>query len=60
MTSGIFFSLLSLAQLTRTVMRWPARVDDFDVPVWVSVLACLVTGLFAIWAFRTAANARAA
>jgi hypothetical protein len=39
-------------------MRWPARVDGVNVSVWVSVLAFVVTGSFAVWAFRTAANAR--
>jgi hypothetical protein len=58
MASGIFFSLLSLAQLTRALMRWPAHVDGVNISVWWSVLACVITGLFAVWAFRTAANAR--
>jgi hypothetical protein len=52
MTSGVFFSLVSLAQLIRAVMGWPARVDGVNVSVWWSVLACAVTGSFAIWGFR--------
>lgn len=53
MISGIFFSILSLVQLTRTVLGWPVRVNGIDIPVWCSVLAFLITGAFALWAFRS-------
>jgi hypothetical protein len=58
--SGIIFTIMSLAQLTRTVLGWPAQVDGFTVPVWLSGVAFLVTGTMAIWAFRSGARRPAA
>jgi hypothetical protein len=54
--SGLLFTIISLLQLTRTVLGWPARVDGFDIPVWWSGLAFLITGALAIWAFRSASQ----
>jgi hypothetical protein len=51
--SGAFFSLLAIVQLTRAVAGWPVQVATITVPVWASVVAFLITGSFAIWAFRT-------
>jgi hypothetical protein len=52
--SGIFFSILSLVQLTRTLLGWPVQVDGFNVPVWPSGVAFLILGSLAVWAFRSA------
>jgi len=57
MVSGIFFSILSLVQLTRTVLGWSLRVNGIDIPVWWSGLAFLITAVFALWAFRSASRA---
>ncbi len=54
LVSGAFFSLLAVVQLTRVVLGWPVQVAAVTVPVWASVLACLVAGSFAAWAFRSA------
>ncbi|MFL5450237.1 MAG: hypothetical protein ACJ8AY_14850 [Gemmatimonadales bacterium] len=53
LVSGAFFSLLALVQLTRVVLGWPVQVATVTVPLWASVLACLVAGSLAIWAFRS-------
>ena len=55
--SGAFFSLVAIVQLTRAVVGWPVQVAAITVPVWASVVAFLVTGSFAIWAFRAARGA---
>ena len=52
--SGVFFILLAAVQLTRVMLGWPIQVATVSVPVWASVIACLITAGFAIWAFRTA------
>ena len=54
LVSGIFFSILSLAQLTRTLLGWPVQVAGFTVPVWFSGVAFVITGGLALWAFRSA------
>jgi hypothetical protein len=55
--SGAFFSLLAIVQLTRAVVGWPVQVATISVPVWASVVAFLITGSFAIWAFRASRGA---
>lgn len=52
--SGVVFSLLAVVQLTRVVRGWPVQVATVTVPVWVSLIAFLITGSLAIWAFRAA------
>jgi hypothetical protein len=51
--SGAFFSVLAIVQLTRVLAGWPVQVATVTVPVWGSVIAFIVTGSFAIWAFRS-------
>ena len=52
--SGAFFMLLALVQLTRSLLGWPVQVATVTVPIWVSVIAFLITASFATWAFRVA------
>jgi len=52
LVSGVFLSLLTVAQLLRIVMRWPVHIASFDVPIWFSGIAALIVGSLAIWAFR--------
>lgn len=54
--SGVFFALLTGVQTLRFLRQWPVRVANLDVPVWASAIAALVTGLLALWAFRSAAH----
>ena len=55
--SGAFFSLLAVVQLIRVALGWPVHVAGVTVPVWASILACLVAGSFAVWGFRTSRGA---
>jgi hypothetical protein len=50
--SGAIFGLVALAQLTRVVMRWPVMIDGVAVSRLASVIAFLIAGGFAAWAFR--------
>jgi len=52
LVSGIIFTVVALVQLTRIVLGWPVQIDLFTVPIWFSVVAFLVYGGLAIWAFR--------
>ena len=54
LVSGIVFSIIALAQLTRTLLGWPVQVDGFSAPIWLSGVAFLITGSLAVWAFRSA------
>jgi hypothetical protein len=55
--SGAFFALLAAVQLTRALLGWPVQVAQVTIPVWVSGLACLIVGSFAVWAWRVAHGA---
>lgn len=54
LVSGIVFTIIALAQLTRTLLSWPVQVDGFAVPVWASGVAFLIAASLAVWAFRSA------
>lgn len=56
LVSGLFLALLACAQLLRVIMQWPVRVATVDVPVWASVIAAVIAGSLAIWAFRARAR----
>jgi hypothetical protein len=60
LVSGTLFSLLAVMQLVRLLLRWPVQVAGVAVPLWPSVLAVVITGGLAIWAFRVASHARTA
>jgi len=55
--SGAFFSLIAIVQLSRVVLGWPVQVATIAVPVWASVVAFLIAGSLAIWAFRASRGA---
>ena len=54
LVSGILFTIIALAQLTRTVLGWAVEIEGFSVPVWLSGVAFLISGCLAVWAFRSA------
>lgn len=56
LVSGLFFALFACVQLLRILMRWPVQVAGISVPVWASVLAAVIVGSLAIWAFRVRAQ----
>jgi hypothetical protein len=50
--SGLFLALLACVQLLRLILRWQVTVAGVNVPLWASVVAALIAGSLAIWAFR--------
>jgi hypothetical protein len=60
LVSGVIFTIIALAQITRTVLGWTLQVDGVRVPVWVSGVAFLITAALAIWAFRSGGRGPAA
>ena len=47
----LVFSLVALLQLLRVFFGWPVTVNGWFIPLWASVIACmLAAGLaFALW-----------
>ena len=50
--SGIVFTFVCGAWITRLILGTPVRVNGFDVPVALSVVPIVITGAMAVWAFR--------
>ena len=47
----VVFSLVALAQLLRVAMGWDVTVNGILIPVWASVVACVIasTLAFKLW-----------
>jgi hypothetical protein len=56
LVSGLFLALLTCVQLLRLILRWQVTVAGVDIPLWASVVAVLIAGSLAIWAFRVRGN----
>ncbi len=52
LTAGVVFLLIALGHLLRVVLGATLVVEGFAVPMWVSVLAVVVTGFLAFEGFR--------
>lgn len=50
--SIVFFSLLAAVHALRLILGWPAQLGSWDVPMWVSALAVLLTGTLAFFLYK--------
>jgi hypothetical protein len=50
--SGSIFAIVAFAHLIRIVDGWEVVVNGQAVPMQISYLAFIATGMLAIWAFR--------
>jgi hypothetical protein len=48
----IFLLLISMAHLLRLVFQVPITVNTIEIPMWMSVPACIVSAALAIWLWR--------
>jgi hypothetical protein len=60
LVSGLFLALITCVQLLRLVLRWPVTIAGASIPLWASVIAALIAGSLAIWAFRVSARGNSA
>ena len=49
--SGIIFGLVALAHALRFAFRWQVRINQREIPMWVSVVGLLVAAVLCFWAF---------
>lgn len=54
--AGIIFALVALLHLLRIYMGWPAVIDDWTVPMWLSWLGLVVAGGLAYFGISLAAR----
>ena len=54
--SATIFTVVAIAHSSRVINGWAAQVDDFVIPMLVSVIGAVVTGGMALWGFRESRN----
>ena len=42
--AAVIFGIIALLHLLRSILSWPARIADFDLPLWLSYIAVVVAG----------------
>jgi len=50
--SGSIFAIVAFAHLLRIIDGWDVIVNGQAVPMTISYMAFMATGLLAVWAFR--------
>jgi len=50
----VVFSLVALLQLVRVIAGWEVTINGVAVPIWASVIACVVAGALAALLWREA------
>ena len=50
------FSLVALLQLLRVLLQWEVTVNGIFIPLWASVIACLLAAALAFALWREARN----
>lgn len=48
----VVFSLVALAHLLRVALGWEVTVNGISIPMWVSVIACVVSAALAFTLWR--------
>ncbi len=48
----VVFSLVALLQLLRVVLGWDITVNGVLIPLWASVIACVVAAALAVMLWR--------
>ena len=46
------FSLIALLQLTRVALGWDVTINGVAIPLWASVVACVVAAALAFMLWR--------
>jgi hypothetical protein len=49
--AAIFLLLVSIAHLLRLIFQVKVTANTVEVPMWMSIPACIVTAALAIWLF---------
>ena len=52
LTTGIVFSIIAVLHVLRLLLGWEAVIGGWDVPLWVSWIALLLSGYLAYSAFK--------
>jgi len=47
--TAIFLLLISIVHLLRLIFQVKVTANSFEIPMWMSIPACIVTAALAIW-----------
>jgi hypothetical protein len=50
--AAVLFWLIALAQLLRVLLRVEVRAGDVNIPLWVSIVALVVSAAMGTWLWR--------
>lgn len=50
--TGVVFVVIAVLHLIRLVFRWDAVIGGWELPMWVSALALVLSGYLALAAFQ--------
>jgi hypothetical protein len=49
---AVVFGIVAIAHLLRVIFHLPVIIGGYSVPMWMSVIAFLISGLLAVMLFR--------
>jgi hypothetical protein len=52
--ASVFFSIVAILHLLRLLLGWEIIVDGMHIPMWVSVLGCVIPAILAFMLWREA------
>lgn len=52
--AAVVFMLVALMHLLRLILGWSVMVNSVSIPLWMSVIACLVAASLAVMVWREA------
>jgi len=50
--TAIFLILVSIAHMLRLIFRAKVMLNNAEIPMWMSIAACVVTAALAVWLWR--------
>jgi len=50
--ASIIFLIIGVLQLIRAVIQWPASINNFSLPVWLSYVLAIIALFMAYSGFR--------
>lgn len=56
LASGGLFTIVALLHLVRAISQWQLTLANWDIPLWISWVAVIITGYLAYSAFSLRSN----
>lgn len=50
--TATFLAIVSIVHLIRAILQWKVMVNTVEIPVWASIVACIVTAVLALWLWQ--------